>query len=166
MRRSVAGIKGIGFIFWHARHELYHLTLGLLWAWFLRERWHEFNGRGVWLSLFASLFPDGDHLLYFLTYGKRDTYSRRVLGLLRSGEWRNLALFMENGHKNQTGLASHNYYFMAILLGSGFVSSFIEWRVGVILFGAMFIHYIFDIADDLFMLGHINNNWRRWGRER
>ncbi|MBI4066613.1 hypothetical protein HY411_02755, partial [Candidatus Gottesmanbacteria bacterium] len=102
--------------------------------------------------------------LYFFIYGKRDAYSLQVRAFLKSGEWRNLAVFMENGHKNQTRLASHNYYIMAIFLGSALLSSFVEWQLGVILFGAMFVHYVFDILDDLFILGHLNENWKRWGR--
>src|SRR3990167_6838796 len=98
MRRSVARIKGLGFIVWHARHEFYHLLLGLAWAWFLRERWNEFNSRWIWWSLFASLLPDADHLLYFLLYGKRDWYSKTVRSLLKAGQWRNLVTFLENGH--------------------------------------------------------------------
>lgn len=164
MRKSVARIKGIGFIVWHARHEFYHVLLGLAWAWFLRERWQEFNPRYVWWSIFASLLPDADHLLYFILYGKRDWYSKTVRSFLQSGEWRNLVVFLEHGHKNQTDLASHNFYVMAILFGSALLSSFVEWQLGVILFGAMFIHYVFDIVDDLFMMGHINANWKRWGR--
>lgn len=166
MRRSVARLRGLGFIAWHARHEFYHVILGLLWAWFLRERWNEFNPRWIYFSIFGSLLPDADHLLYFFTWGRRESYSRQALTYLKTRQWRNLTLLMANGHKAQTNLASHNYYFMAILLGSALVSSMVEWRVGIILFGAMLTHYIFDIADDLLMLGNINSNWRRWGRER
>lgn len=166
MRRSVAKLRGLGFIAWHSRHEFYHVLLGLLWAWFLRERWNQFNPRWIYLSVFASLLPDADHLLYFFTWGKRESYAYQALSYLRKHQWRNLFVFLENGHKNQTNLASHNYYFMAILLGSALFSSFYEWRVGIILFGAMLIHYIFDITDDLFMLGGINSNWRRWGRNK
>ena len=53
---------------------------------------------------------------------------------------------------------------MVILLGGALLSSMVEWRVGIILFGAMVIHYIFDIADDLIILGRVNTSWRRWGR--
>ncbi len=166
MRLRLSRIKGVGFILWHARHEFYHILLGLLWAWFLRERWNEFSPRWIGWSVFASLLPDADHLFYFFSYGKRDTYTTQVKILLRTRQWRNLMTFMENGHKQQTGLASHNYYFMAILLGSALLSSFYEWRLGIVLFGAMIVHYVFDIADDLVMLGHINPNWRRWGRGR
>ncbi|OGG13151.1 hypothetical protein A2875_05585 [Candidatus Gottesmanbacteria bacterium RIFCSPHIGHO2_01_FULL_46_14] len=166
MHRSVAKLRGLGFIIWHARHEFYHIGLGLLWAWFLRERWNEFNSRWIFLSIVGSLLPDTDHVLYFFSWGKRESYSQQVLKYLRTKQWRNLTVFLQNGHKNQTNLASHNYYFMAILLGSALASSLYEWRVGIILFGAMFVHYIFDIADDVFMLGAINPNWRRWGREK
>lgn len=165
MRRGIARMRGVGFILWHARHEVYHVLLGLLWAWFLRERWHELNPRWIGWSIVASLLPDVDHLLYFFVYGKRDAYSRQVRAFLRAGEWRNLAVFVENGHKNQTNLASHNYYIMVLLLGSALVSSLIEWRLGVVLFGAMFIHYVFDLVDDLFMLGYVNANWKRWGKK-
>lgn len=164
MKRSVARIRGIGFILWHARHEFYHILLGLLWAWFLRERWNEFNPRWIWWSLIASLLPDADHLLYFIVYGRRDWYSRTVRSFLKTGEWRNLVVFIENGHKRQTRLASHNFYVMGFLFLCALASSFVEWQLGVILFGAMFIHYLFDIVDDLLMLGYVNENWKRWGR--
>lgn len=166
MRRGVAKIKGAGFILWHARHEFYHLLLGLVWAWVLRERWNEFNLRWIWLSLFGSLLPDGDHLLYFFVYGRRDTYSIMVKTFLRERQWRNVTLFMEHGHKSTTTLVSHNYFVMIFLLGISLASSLVEWRTGVIVFGAMFIHYAYDIFDDIIKLGSINPNWKRWGRQK
>lgn len=165
MGESVARIRGLGFVLWHARHEFYHILLGLLWAWFLRERWHEFNPRWIYLSIIGSLLPDSDHLLYFFVYGRRDQYSQKIRSFLRGRHWRSLAVFIENGHKAQTNLASHNYFVMVTLLGLALLSSLYEWRVGTILFGAMLIHYLFDIADDFLILGHLNPNWRRWGKK-
>lgn len=162
--RPIARIKGLGFVLWHARHEFYHVLLGLVWAWFLRERWSEFNSRWIWLSIFGSLLPDADHLVYFWGYGKQDQYARQIRQFLKNRQWRMVTVFMETGHKYNTDLASHNVYFMAILLVGSLFSSLYEWRVGVILFGAMLVHYIFDIGDDLLQLGHINPNWKRWGR--
>src|SRR5574341_1266502 len=60
MRRSVARIKGLGFVFWHARHEFFHVLIGLVWAWVLREVWGQFNPRWFWLSAFGSLLPYAD----------------------------------------------------------------------------------------------------------
>ena len=65
MRRSVARIKGLGFILWQTRHMVYHVMLGLLWAWFLRERWGEFNPKWIAMAVVGSLLPDLDHLNYF-----------------------------------------------------------------------------------------------------
>ncbi|MCL4359963.1 hypothetical protein M1555_01755 [Patescibacteria group bacterium] len=166
MSRNVARIKGLGFLVWHGRHEFYHLLLGLIWAWYLRERWHEFNPRWIWFSVVGSLLPDADHLIYFVTYGRTETYTRQLRQFLREHEWRNLFLHIESGHKKNTKLASHNYYVMAILLGCSVFSYFYDWRVGVILFGAMLIHYVFDVADDYITLGSVNPNWKRWGREK
>lgn len=163
MRRSVARIKGLAFIIWHARHEFYHILIGLLWSWFLREQWNEFNPRWIWISVLASLLPDADHLYYFFTYGKFGQYALSVRTLLKKRQWRALTIFLENGHKYQTNLSLHNYYFMAFLFVLSLISSVVDWEAGVILFGAMVLHYLFDILDDILILGSVNPNWKRWG---
>lgn len=164
MRRSFARVKGIGFILWHSRHEFYHVLVGLIWAWVLREMWDEFNPKWILLSVFASLLPDTDHFYYFFTYGRRTTYTRQVKEFLKNHQWRKLTVFLENGHKQNTNLSLHNYYVMAILLGLSLFSTLFDWKVGTILFGAMLLHYLFDVFDDLIILGQVNNNWKRWGR--
>lgn len=166
MRRSVAKLRGLGFIFWHARHEFYHVLLGLLWAWFLRERWGEFNHRWIWTSIFGSLLPDLDHFYYFLGYGKSAAYTSQIKSMLKNRQWRNVTVFVEAGHKREAYTATHNYYTMVLLLVVSLLSSRYEWETGVILFGAMLIHYLFDVTDDLLVLGRINPNWKRWGRGR
>lgn len=166
LRKSVARMRGIGFILWHSRHEFYHIAIGLLWAWFLRERWGEFNFRWVALSVFGSLLPDADHFWYFFTYGKEAPYTQTVKELIRDRKWRMVAAFIESGHKDNTSLTLHNYYFMAVLLGGAAVSLLIEFEAGVILFGAMLLHYLFDVVDDIVVIGSVNPNWRRWGNGR
>lgn len=166
MRKSIAKIRGLGFILWHARHEFYHLLLGALWAWFLREMWGQFNVRWIFLSLFASLLPDAEHFLYFFTYGRKDEYTRKIASHIRSREWRMLTTFVEEGHKFQTELKYHNIYviaLLAVLVGLAWVFS---WEGAVIIAGAMILHYLFDIADDFVTLGYLNENWRRWGNGR
>ncbi len=164
MRRAFWRVKGLGFIAWHGRHYLYHLLIGLVWAWFLRERWNEFNTRYITFSLLGSILPDIDHILYFLYYGKRETYSKSVIGFIKTHQWRNLTLFLKNGHKYNTNLSYHNIYAVGFFIALSCISSFFEWRVGIVLFGAMILHYLFDILDDFLVLGYINSNWKRWGR--
>ena len=159
-------IKGLGFILWHARHMFYHVLLGLVWAWFLRERWNQFNTRWIWLSVFGSLLPDADHMLYFWSYGRKDPYTKQVKNFFAKRQWRNLTIFMETGHKHNTNLSYHNYYVVASLLVMSLLSSRLSWEIGVILFGAMVIHYLFDVVDDVIILGHINPNWKRWGKSK
>src|SRR3972149_7795300 len=98
MRRSLRKVKGLGFILWHARHVFYHIILGLLWAWYLRERWNEFNLRWIWFSVIGSLLPDVDHLFYFIGHGRHDDYTVQVRQFLKSRQWRALTVFMEIGH--------------------------------------------------------------------
>ncbi len=164
MRVALGKIKGVAFLVWHGRHMVYHVLLGLVWAWFLRERWGEFNVRWIGAAVVGSLLPDVDHLIYFLGYGKTDVYVRQIRSLFKGRRWRDLTAFMATGHKYNTSLTYHNYYVMAALLLVGLASSLVNWEAGVILFGAMVIHYAFDVADDLLQLGAPNPNWRRWGR--
>jgi len=164
MRQSVARLKGLGFILWHARHEFYHVLLGLVWAWFLREIWQQFNVRWITISVIGSLVPDIDHFFYFFFYGKKELYTKQIKKLLKNHEWRVLAKFIEGGHKYQTDLATHNFYFIVFLFLLAIGSFFYNWKVGVVLFGAMLTHYLFDVFDDVMMLGYVNVNWKRWWR--
>ncbi len=164
IRRSVARVKSVAWLVWHAKHEFIHILLGLVWAWVLRELWGEFNLRWIWLAVGASILPDLDHGIYFLTYGRRDPYSVAVRYYLRHFQIRKLLNTWENGHKNNTSLLSHNFFTIAALLALCIVAFFYEWQTAVVLFGAMLGHYVFDVLDDLFMLGSLNPNWKRWGR--
>ncbi len=164
IRRSVAKVKSVAWLVWHTKHEITHILLGLAWAWFLRELWGQFNPRWIWLSLFASLAPDLDHVIYFYTYGRHDPYSKIIRYYLRHFQLRNLWVTIENGHKQLTSLATHNLFTIGFLLIISTVSYFYEWQTAVILFGAMLLHYAFDILDDLVILGSLNPNWKRIGR--
>ena len=164
MKRRFARVRGLGFILWHSRHEFYHVLIGLVWAWFLREWWNEFNGKWIAVSIFGSLLPDADHLYYFFSYGRRTKYTSQIKQFLKSRQWRNLTVFIENGHKHNTNLSLHNIYIIFLLLAGSLASQLYDFRIGVILFGAMVFHYVFDILDDIIHLGAINPNWMRWGR--
>jgi len=164
MRRTLARVKGLGFILWQARHMAYHVMLGLLWAWYLRERWGESNPIWIFTSVVGSVLPDIDHLNYFLGYGRTDTYTQQIFGFIGRHEWRNLFHFISTGHKNNTSLMYHNIYVVILLTLLAVIASFVDWQVGVVLFGAMVSHYLFDIADDIVQLGGMNPNWKRWGR--
>lgn len=164
MRNAFVPIKGIGYLFWQARHMAYHVMLGLLWAWYLRELWGVCNAIWVIIAVVGSVLPDVDHLNYFFGYGRHDTYTQQVFGYVRKHEWRELFHFLATGHKHNTSLSYHNVYVMLLLALFAGVASFVDWQVGVVLFGAMVSHYVFDIADDIVQLGCINSNWKRWGR--
>lgn len=164
MRRAFWRVKGLGFIAWHSRHYMYHFLLGLVWAWFLRERWNEFNTRYITFSLLGSILPDFDHLLYFFHYGKKETYAQSVIGYIKNRQWRHLTLTLKNGHKYNTHLSYHNIYTVAFFLVLSIACSSLELRIGIVLFGSMILHYLFDILDDFLVLGYVNPNWKRWGR--
>lgn len=164
MRKTFAKFRGMGFILWQSRHMAYHVMLGLLWAWLLREIWGEFNPKWIWTAVIGSLLPDADHINYFLGYGKRDSYTQQVFSHIKRKEWRSLFYLVATGHKMNTSLSYHNIYVVGIFIALSAVAFLYDWRVGVVLFGAIVSHYLFDIADDVVQLGELNVNWKRWGR--
>jgi hypothetical protein len=166
MRKGLVKVKGVGYVLWHARHELFHVLLGLAWAWFLREIWGELNIKWIVVAVAGSILPDADHLLYFFTYGKKDEYTKKVFSMIKGRHWRSLAYIIEHGHKHNTNLTYHNVYFVMFLFTLCAVSYFYDWRTSVVLLGAMLTHYLFDIIDDIFVLGRINPNWKRWGKRK
>lgn len=164
--RYVRPLKSLSRLVWYARHEFTHVLIGLVYAWFLREIWGEFNLRQILWSVFGSLLPDVDHFIYIFFYGRRDVYSLQVKQFLREGNLATLFSFLSRGHKENTNLWSHNVYIISFLLTAVFFSSRLDWQVGTILFGAMVLHFVFDIVDDLLILHSLNPNWKRWGRGR
>lgn len=164
IRRSVAKVKSVAWLIWHTKHEITHLLLGLMWAWFLRELWGEFNPRWIWLSAWAAVLPDIDHVIYFYFYGRKDAFSVQTRYYLRHFQIRSLWNLWENGHKHNTGLATHNLFTVGTLCALSVVAYFYEWQTAVVFFGAMLSHYLFDMLDDLVILGSLNPNWKRLGR--
>lgn len=164
MRRSIAKLRGLAYIVWHAKHMLFHVLLGLMWAWILREIWGEFSMRWVITSMIGSVLPDADHFLYFFTYGRRDPYTKMVFTNVKNRHWRVLVTFLEKGHKHNTNLTFHNIYSIITLLVVSAVSFIYDWKAGVLLSGSMISHYVFDITEDLLILGKLNPNWKRFGR--
>jgi len=163
-RRHILRIKGLGFIFWHAKHEIFHMLLGVTWAWILREVWGEFNGKWVLLAVWASLLPDAEHLLYWIDWGKQDPYVKQIKQFLKSHQWRLLTVHIEHGHKDLTELSYHNIYVVAFLFVLTFICFIFDWNAMVVVSGSMVIHYLFDIVDDMTTLGYLNVNWKRWGK--
>ncbi len=166
MRKGVAKIKGLGFVTWHAKHEVFHVVLGVSLAWALQEIWGEFHVKWVIVAVVGSLLPDADHILYFLTYGRKDLYTKEIVSMFKKHSWRSLAVFLEQGHKQNTNLSYHNYYFVVFLVILAVASYFYDWRTSVVFLGSMLTHYVFDIIDDILMLGYVNPNWKRWGNRR
>lgn len=159
-------IGSVGWFVWQARHEFTHVLIGLMYAWFLREWWQELNFSYILLAAAGSVLIDVDHLLYWFLYGKNDWLAKEVRRLIRQGQLRNVWLLIKYNHKYNTGLATHNIYFIGFFFLLSITSFQFDWKTGVVLFGATVLHLLFDVTDDLWVLGHVNDNWKRLKRKK
>ncbi len=151
---------------WIIRHMLYHVCIGLVYAWVLREWWQELSFRLVTLSVVGSVLPDVDHMVYFFGYGRNDFYAKEVKVLLKRKKIRTLFSFLTDNHKENTSLKMHNIGVVILFFIVSLLSFIISFETGVILFGAMCLHLMFDMFDDFLILGSLNPNWKRMGVRR
>ncbi len=143
------------------KHYSGHVMVGLVWAWVLREIWQEFVPHRFLLAIIGSLIIDLDHFLQALVYGRKDWYGRGIRQFLKKGQVRNLWIFIRENHKHNTGLVTHNIYFLGFFLVLAIACFITDRNSGVVFFGAMVLHLIVDILDDIWVLGRINENWKR-----
>lgn len=164
MARISIRLRGVGKTLWHAKHMFIHIVLGFMWAWLLEGAWDEMSYRWVMASVIGSMLPDLDHILYFFTYGKKDPYTKTIFSFIKKREWNVLVTYIEQGHKHNTNLTFHNVYAVGALAACAGAFYLYDYRAGVVLLGSMVLHFLFDIAEDLWLLGAVNKNWLRFGR--
>ncbi len=156
-------LKTILHIIWHLKHELIHILLGVAWVSMLHSIWQSTVFEWVGISILGSLIPDIDHLIYFFTYGRNDAYTKQIFSLLRKKEWKKVVVFIEIGHKHNTNLSFHNIYVVSTLVAMTGVLYYLDYRFLAVFVGSMVTHFLFDIGEDLALLGYINKNWTRFG---
>lgn len=157
-------MKSVGYILWHAKHEITHVILGILWAWYLSGWWGAWHIMWFIAGGIAGLLPDADHIYYFVMYGRNDPYSQTVRVLWKKKRWMELVLTLQQGHKKNTHLMLHNFFTILLLLFCLWVVLLNNMRLLVILIGALLSHFLFDVVEDVVLLKKINANWFRWGR--
>ena len=141
-------------------HLLIHIFLGVVCALLAHEMFPASNIRGlVTLGILGNTLPDLDHVIYFLTYGKKTEYSTMVKALISNKRLRELKKFLSQNHKYLTGLYSHTLLSPVItsLLSINF------YRKGepylLVLFLSFSAHFIYDIIEDFLFFGRLNKNW-------
>lgn len=154
------------YLMWYSRHHMIHILIGLVYAWILREWWNEFSFRYIVLALIGSEIIDMDHVIYMFFYGRHEAYAIQARNFLRQGQLGTLVKFLADNHKHNTSLASHNIYFLAAFFILAVVSFQFDWNASVVFFGAIVLHLLYDIFDDFWALGYMNENWKRLRRKK
>ena len=158
-------IRGLWNIIWLCRHYFGHFLVGLTYAWILREVWAQLSVKYIFWSLVGSTWIDLDHFLYAVSYGRHDWYGRQFRQFLKQGQIRQWIAFVSNKHKHLTGLMTHNIYFIVFFILFSVASFYFDWKLGVVLFGAKVLHLVFDLVEDLIVLGYLNENWKHWRKK-
>jgi hypothetical protein len=140
---------------------LIHVLMGVIGGYFVHDI---FLGSSLYNLIFwgvvGSLLPDLDHFLFFYIYGRKSEYSKIVRGYIKDRKFRQLLAFWKFNHKKNTGLFSHNI--LATILALYMFAYFVlvkDTPSFSVLALAWFMHYSFDLGEDILFMKKINPNW-------
>lgn len=137
-------------------HEYFHLFFGLIALIIYTNFWSLNLFFGLLITIFATHFPDADHIISAFSYGRKTIYGKNIRHLLLSGQVRNFAEYVRRNHKDNYFILSHNLLTPLICLVISLI--FNPGYLSLFFFVAVF-HYLFDILEDLFVFGKLNQNW-------
>src|SRR5258708_856632 len=116
------------------QHTATHVAIGIIYVLILKNTWHTISNTPIFLAAFGSILIDLDHVFYIFTYGRREWYAIESRKFMRQGQFKNLAYFLRTHHKHNTGLATHNVYYLAFFLLLSLLSFKLGWETGIVLF--------------------------------
>lgn len=143
-----------------ALHLLIHVSLGILAAVFVYKLFPTSKLGGlISLGIIGNTVPDIDHVIYFLTYGKKTEYSTMVKALVSAKQISELRKFLKQNHKYLTGLYSHTLLSPIITSLLSIISYKRDNSYLLTLFLSITTHFVYDIIEDLLFFGKLNRNW-------
>ena len=135
--------------------------MGVFWIMVLRLVDPDVADKFIPLALVGSLFPDLEHFVFHFVTHRNSQYSREIKQFLRKRQVVNLAIFLEKNHKTESFLPLH-HLFVVLMAIVATVIAFFNGKEGTVVFlGAVAIHYLFDMVDDVIFLRRLNPNWTR-----
>lgn len=159
--RYFSKIKRVPYLLWYSRHMLVHILIGMIYAWFLRELWGNFSFKNIIVAVIGSVIIDVDHFIYYFTYGRNEQYAQEVRKFLKQGLIGTYIRYCSANHKRNTSLLTHNVFILLFFIFLSGISFYYDWYARIVFFGAIVLHLIYDVVDDLWTLGYVNENWKR-----
>ena len=141
-------------------HIFIHLLFGLLCAVTISKYFADKNiSILIIFSLFGSMVPDIDHVVYYFTYGKDSEYSRIIKMFVKERDFKDIKQFLRDNHKYLTGLYSHTLISPAVSIFLTYLFFQKQSIYFATLFFSISVHFIYDILEDLLFFGKLNPNW-------
>lgn len=144
---------------WHAKHMVTHFLLGTGWYLIIDAIMPDVKPVHLLLALFASVFPDIEHLYYWFLKKPHTTYAAQIIKLIRTRKIVELVQFVAHKHKFETFLPFH--HIVTPIVGTIFCISALrtDRTTTAVFMGAFILHYVFDIVEDFVLLRRLNPNW-------
>lgn len=147
------------------KHSVYHLIFGLIYFIIFSYLTEGLSLEYLAWILLGSYFLDLDHLAHHYIYQRKHFTAIAfrqikkkhgiIKALIDTGHW----------HKNRDRLIFHNLYWLGFLLAAFTTVAILKLTIFTAFTGAMIMHLLFDVLDDLFVLGHLDHwVWKKKSR--
>lgn len=111
----------------------------------------------ILLFFLFTYLPDVDSPLTLYFHKKWFPFVSEIIDELKKFRLEKVALLMTKHHKQVNRSFFHNVIGLLVVVGIFILSIKSHHELGLIVFGSILTHFIFDILDDLKQLGHIRN---------
>jgi hypothetical protein len=141
-------------------HEYVHFTFGLFSYVVVQSLFPHVSAVPlILIALLSSILPDIDHLFYIFIYGRKHDYSKKIHLHLRERHLSQAIDFCRVNHKSNHAIKSHNLITPLLAFITFYFSATSGHPLWAVFFLAICSHFVFDILEDLLVLGRLNPNW-------
>ena len=117
----------------------------------------QFSFSNLILFLVFSFLPDIDGILYTFRAYKHSEEANLVRKALLNFKWKEAMSIATVRHKKFNKLLIHNVVGLFLVVAFFVFSIINSLGIYILIFGAILSHFIFDILDDMYQLGHVKN---------
>ncbi len=140
------------------RHYLQHLFVAGIGLIILINMFNiPLTATNVVIFLLSSYIVDIDGLTSVFIFRNKIPEAGLITDALLSGKLHQTMILATIHHKKLNHLVLHNIIALIILIVTFFFLSYTKHLLLILISGAILFHFVLDIIDDLFQLGHLQN---------
>ena len=139
------------------RHYTQHILTAAVVGIIFLSKLEILNWKTFLIFISINLLTDLDGITFLFVNEKNDDLAGRIIGHSKRFEFRKAFQIAAKEHKKYVGLYLHNIFGLITVVVLLFIFTALHKDMLSTVTGAILTHFLFDIFDDYYQLGHIKN---------